>query len=382
MKKYLLFFVSLPVLFAACAGSSKDSDAAERAKADAARARANAAYSTLDASTESSQVAPVQTQKTAPNVQGLKTVQGNMLMALQNEYCKAENEFRGIGVADNLQAAKLAAQKDIGSQIQSSVTAETRSVTSGNTDASGKMTHAESISQNIRLNTHLENAQDAKVVSVLYNGNEYGVVACMTMANAAKPFLIDFKVLQDSLNLAVQTFEHQVHPVEKQQNYERALDLFLRYKVVKNFLNSLDNAAGYDASAETSFATMQQAYVKFRSEYAIHFNANESPYLNAVFAAIAKLAKIQKSECSAGLCLNAEISEPACKEGSLGISCSVNVSLSGASASGETFFNLQASVKGAGRYEEAEALEKLQKNLLNGDWAAPWKPELDKWNLK
>ena len=80
------------------------------------------------------------------------------------------------------------------------------------------------------------------------------------------------------------------------------------------------------------------------------------------------------------LILNA--SPVSCVEKSLGLSCSENLNLIGSSCEGEMYFNINATVKGSGRYDKNEAIERLNQNISNGYWFESWSDELNKWRLE
>lgn len=375
MNKILLPCAILCAMLMACAGSSNDSNDAEKA-----RAHANAGYKDLNSEAQVQQNAPEAEQKVVPA--NVKMVQGSILPALAMELCPEASNLRGVGIAMSEQEAKLLAQKDIASQIQSSVTAEIRSVAKQAVSVDGNSFYEESQSRDVVLNSHLENAADARAVSTLYNGNEFGILACMSREDAAKPFVLDYEILRDSLLLTTSVFEKILHPVEKQGSYENSLELYLRYKAVLNVLKTLEVKVDSISKADSAFAWMQAAYSTFRSEYKLYFVADENEFANAAFSQMSKKYPLQRSACESGLCLNFDVTEPRCKEGGLGVSCAVDLSLRGSSVAGEEFFRLQAVVKGNGRYEQSEAIEALQKNLNAAAWLDAWKTELDKWNLK
>ena len=107
-----------------------------------------------------------------------------------------------------------------------------------------------------------------------------------------------------------------------------------------------------------------------------------APQRRLVFERISSRYPVRMAECSNGLMLKLQVSPIDCIEKSLGLSCSANLTLSGSNCEGESYFNINAKVKGSGRYESNETIERLNENISSGDWFGDWIPELDKWRLE
>ena len=366
----------------ACAGSENSSE-------NAARARAQSGYQALDAEmTDSQAVAENQnsSSKASNDTSGIvqSSSQEPLVVQLSKISCPEPTSFRGLGVSNSREEAVLLAQKDIAQQIQSSVKAVTLSRKTENVDALGHDSLSSKYDSKITAQAELSNAQDVKVQSTVIQGKNFGVVSCMSRTDAAKPFFASYKTLGDSMLLESATFASESHPLRKHEIYKRAFELSSRYFVVKSILEGINpNAVSSEAqSFDEAYGTMQNAYNEFRSKYSIFYKADgESRFANSLFTRISSAYSVKQSDCESGLLLVAKIDSPSCKDGGFGVNCSVTMNLTGSSCNAEPYFNLTVQVKGNGRYDENEAFERLEKNIVNGDWFAEWRKELDKWLL-
>lgn len=370
-------------MFLACAGSEN------KESAESARSRAHEGYAALDESVASqTSVAPA----SETNTSGFITANNEepLIVQLSRQACQTADDLRGMGVAQTPQEALVLAQKDIASQIQSSIKAAEQSSKSQNVDVFGNEVVEASYQVKTSVLTELSNAQDAKPSATLVQGQNFGVVACMNRAAAAKPFLNEYLSLQDSIILEVAAFLSHVQPLQKKESYKRAEALFARLLSAKNVLESLNISipagsadAGDQTDAMSAYSFMQKSYKEFLSTHTLYYRfEGESAHRNLLFTRISSSISLKEAVCETGLQLVAKISEPICREGSLGINCSAELNLTGSSCSGESYFNLNANVKGNGRYDEAEAMDRLGKNIAEGDWFMEWQKELEKWHLK
>lgn len=311
-----------------------------------------------------------------------------LTVQLSRKVCPSASDFRGTGVAETPQAALLIAQKEIAAQISSSIESKSVMAKSQEVDALGNEIIEESYKQKTKLSTTLSNAQDAKSVETLVQGQQFGVLACMSQSDAAKPYLATYAPLKDSVMLLTAMYGQADHPLNKATAFNAARDVFTRLLSVRHIIlglgispDELDKDKMVDPAH--AFTATQQAYKDFRAGYGLHYKAEtESNLYDLLFTRMSAAYNIKQSECESGLMLVAKIADPSCKEGSLGITCNTTISLTGSSCSGEPYFSLSAQVKGNGRYDEAEAMDKISKNIANGDWFTEWQKDLDKWSLK
>jgi hypothetical protein len=377
MKSLKLLLCGGLVSLLGCAGS--EPVAKRSVDADAVRAKSSQAFGELDAGV-------VQKKSEATAIpQATVDSRASLTEMLQSYACPNSDDLRGEGFADDASAALALAQKDIASKIQSVVVAKTEQTRLSNVDASGKETIESSFNVNTEVYTRLQNAQDAKPIATLTAGGMYGVAACMSRTDAAKPFIRELDVTQDSLALALKIFEEQKHPVIKNNAFKAAKDMYERTISLDALLNGLGVAS--QDKPKAAFGSAQQKYNEFRAQYAFYYqvgnvDASVLPFRRAVFERLSGKYPVRAAECVNGLLLNLDVSPVECTEGSLGISCAVQLYLNGSNCDGESYFGLQAKVKGAGRYDVNEAKNRLNENISRGDWFNEWIPELDKWRLE
>ena len=384
MKSLKLLICGGLVSLFGCAGSDSTAKYNVDANADDARVRAAQAYDEMEPaqSTVSSTKSDVQV---ASNVAS-QTLASNASLSesLQSYACPNADDLRGTGIADDANAALLIAQKDIAAKIQSVVIAKTEQTRQSNVDAAGNETLTSSFEAKTQVITRLQNAQDAKPIASLNVGGKYGVVACMQRSDAAKPFVKEASLLQDSVMLAIKTFEEQKHPIVKNDAFKKARKLYVRSLAVEDVLSGLGVNA--DNNVKAAFESAQQNYNEFRSQFAFYYQEDaadaSAEQRRSVFERISAKYPVRAAECSNGLLLKLNVSPANCVEKSLGLSCSATLTLNGSSCDGETYFSLNATVNGNGRYDKNEAIERLNQNISKGYWFESWSDELNKWRLE
>lgn len=381
-----LFCGGLISLFG-CAGSDYTANNKVNVGADEARARAAQAYDEMEpVPSSSSQKSEAQGVASKVVLQTSSVSNVSLSEQLQSYACPNVDDLRGIGIADDAGAALLMAQKDIAAKIQSVVVAQTEQTRQSNVDAAGNETLASSFEAKTKVITRLQNAQDAKAVASLNVGGKNGVVACMQRSDAARPFVKESSLLQDSVALAIKTFEEQKHPIVKNKAFKNAREVYVRLLAVEDVLHGLGVKSEKDI--KPVFDAAQQKYNDFRSRYAFYYQeengADESAeQRRSVFERISAKYPVRAAECSeGGLLLKLNVSPAQCIEKSLGLSCTATLTLNGSSCDGESYFSVNGKVKGNGRYDKSEALERLNQNISNGDWFNDWAKELNKWRLE
>ena len=380
MKFLKILFYGGIVSFLGCAGSEST---ARHSDADEIRARAELAYSELDnvALSSSSSIS----QDAEQPLQTVVDSRFSLVELLQSSTCP-DDDLRGVGIAGDASTALVLAQKDIAVQIQSVVVARIEDVRRSDVDANGNELVQSSYEAKTQVLARLQNAQDAKPIATLNSGDKFGVVACMRRADAARPFIQEFNLLQDSLKLAVKLFEEQKHPLVKNDAFRTAQDAFVRLTDIGSVIKGI--GAEFDDQSKSMFDSLQQKYSVFRSQYAFYYqladgkDALVSQLHRSTFERISERYPVRTVQCANGLLLKLDISPVECSEGSLGINCVSDLYLSGSNCEGEPYFSLQAKVKGAGRYDTKEAKKRLRENVSKGAWFKEWVIELDKWRLK
>ena len=379
MKTLKLLYCGCLVSLLGCAGSEP---VAKNSNADEIRAKAEMAYSGMEAGETSLNSQNANVQNTPQTV----VESGVPLMEmLHSNACPNADDLRGQGIADNASSALTIAQKDIAAQIQSVVVAKTEESRHSNVDVAGNETLRSSFESKTQVITTLQNAQDAKPIITLTQAGKFGVVACMQRSDAAKPFIREANLLQDSVTLALKIFEEQKHPIIKNNAFKAARDMYVQTLSIVSVLEGL--GFNQENRVKASFEAEQQKYNDFRSQYAFYYQMDESdasvlPQRRAVFERISAKYPVRASACSKGLLLKLDVSPEVCKDGSLGVSCTADLNLSGSNCEGEPYFSVHAKVKGSGRYDVNEAKERLNANIANGDWFNEWTSELDKWRLE
>ena len=381
MKTLKLLYCGCLVSLLGCAGSEP---VAKKSNADEIRARAEKAYSEMDAG-ETSQNSNSQNANVQNTPQPVVESGVPLMEMLHSNACPNADDLRGQGIADNASSALTIAQKEIAAQIQSVVVAKTEESRRSNVDVAGNETLQSSFESSTQVITKLQNAQDAKPVITLTQAGKYGVVACMQKSDAAKPFIRELGVLQDSVTLALKIFEEQKHPIIKNNAFVAARDMYVRTLSIVSVLEGL--GFNQENKVKASFDAEQQKYNDFRSQYAFYYKMDESdaavlPQRRAVFERISAKYPVRAAACSNGLLLKLDVASTSCSEGSLGVSCTADLNLSGSNCEGEPYFSVRAKVKGSGRYDVNEAKERLNANISNGDWFNDWTSELDKWRLQ
>ena len=218
------------------------------------------------------------------------------------------------------------------------------------------------------------------------------------------------------------TIQHnEIH--RKQGKQDSSGNQFAKMQAVEHILAGLGFADTSSAALNREFEQVKTGYAQFRAGFAMYFetmipaaaqtatpaavqadsaaaSADAQPAADSatpvaalalsesvvrqqqlLFERVSKNYTVRSGECNGGIKLKPSISETACAEGSLGVSCTVDISLQGESCEGNAYFSLSAKVKGTGRYDEAEAKERLNKNILEGAWFEDWTKELNKWKL-
>ncbi len=289
--------------------------------------------------------------------------------------------LQGLGMAGDYGQALNAAVSQIAVQIQSSVKSVNYSKKTSDIAADGTEQITENFQTKSQVSAEIRNSQDVRVNQTIARDGIVGIVACMDRNDAAKPFRMDYQSARDQLVSAMAILSMTNHPLEKFTNYDNMVRAYDRYHESVSVLQSLGQTDGF-GDIENDYRKAIEAYNEFRSNYKIYMDgAIETDEGRFVFSEISKTIKLQSltDSCVSGVVLELEISDPKCKEGGLGVSCSEVIALNGKSCSGESFFTLGGSFKGVGRRDEAEARERLLSGLAKNDFMAEWLKEINRW---
>jgi len=349
--------------FVSCAEAPKKSN-------DEIRAKAAAGYEELDRA-----VGEEQPAVTRPVVE-------------QSATCPEGDYLKGEGLAASADQAALQARQNIAAQIQAKIVSSANYQKASSVDSSGKENLTSNYETQSKIYTKLENAQDAKIVYSGKYGNGYKAVACMSRADAEKPFLKAAVDQKDSLAIFTAALKETSHPLRIKELFKSAQQANTRYLEAAGFLNQPE----MDKQVADLYASALSVYKDFGAHFEFYFansagpdavaNGEKNEIEKAFFARLSQSYKVTAGQCQQGLLLSLNVSDIKCADGSLGVNCSTTLYLSGTSCSGEEFFKLDASIKGTGKYSENEAKERLTNIIGTGDWFINWKTELDKWSMK
>lgn len=296
-----------------------------------------------------------------------------------------DGNLRGSGVAGDYDHALESAVNQIAVQIQSTVTSTSTSQVGSDVSAEGKESITSSYERTSQVSATIKNRQDVHVLQTIARDGVVGVVACMDKNDAAKPYREDYQSARDALVSSMAVLEMTNHPLEKFANYDKMTAAYSRYRNSALVLQSL-GATDNQTEIEENYKKALEGYKEFKSRYHIYFEGSlEAEEGSKIFQELSKkvfLQTVLDSACEIGLVLSLELSDPKCKEGGLGITCTEVVALNGSSCKGETYFTLGATLKGVGRFDEEEAKTKLVGSIEKGDLLADWWKELDRWILK
>ena len=291
-------------------------------------------------------------------------------------------EMQGVGISNNYNGALDMAVSQIASQIQSSIRANNVSVVRSEMQGVDENITS-TFESNVSTMTELKNRQDVHVNRTIPRGDTVGIVACMSRADAAKPYLSERQKIRDDFVSAAAVLQMTRHPQEKIRNHEKLVNAYSNYKSLSQVLGSL-GVQEETASLDSDYVKLNDEFNAYRGRYGFYYGGLlESEMENAIFGDLSKNFRISKQdECEEGVMLHIDVAEPKCKIGGLGISCSQLVALTGSSCSGETYFTLGGTLKGIGRMSEEEALARLHSNYGKNDFVNEWVKELEKWQIK
>ncbi|MCF0222708.1 MAG: hypothetical protein HUK20_00420 [Fibrobacter sp.] len=368
------FALACSFLLWACASSNTATAGGNVSGNDGVRARADSSYDELD-----EQYTATTDSKSMPKASVAEVEKSKS--ALKKFSCPEGAYLRGEAFDRSEASALQLAQKNIANQIQSSIISVSSQFKSHVEDEAGREQIQSGFEVTSKVVSQLENAQDARKVGAVEVGDKVGVVACMAVEDAMKPFNLQFANLRDSLTLMAETFNQTDHPMKKMGAYKVGREVYFRLVAVRNVLESFKYPV--DVQPEQTYRELNEAFRLFKSHYNIYFNGEKDGDLEqALFGRLSQNYNLVAGECDGGLVLSVETSEPECKDGNLGTVCQLTLTLKGASCGGVSYFVLKSPVKGVGRYGKSDAMERVVQNVSKGDWFNAWSEELNKWNVK
>lgn len=299
-----------------------------------------------------------------------------------NKYsCPDPSDLRGEGFGPSQDVALQMAQRQIANRVQSTVESNSSLKRVQSENEEGKESVTSSYEVDSKVYSRLENAQAARQVGMEELEGGVGVVACMSLDNAMGPFVQQYNLLQDSILLKSAEYEGTEHPLKKMETFRDAQNAFIRMQSSGNVLESFRYP--HEDRGEKSFASLTEKYRQFKSRYAFYYDPSNGGERDvAIFARISQQYRVVAGQCQGGVLLSVNTTEPDCKDGSFGTTCSSMLTLTGTSCYGDTYFVQKTVVKGTGKYGKDEAVGRLVQNIADGEWFALWTKVLDQWNVK
>jgi len=298
--------------------------------------------------------------------------------ALDAVSCASADDFRGTGIASNeneaiAQARSNMAQEHFVEKLRSSL-----DISGQNIDGVASTSTNTSIIQNAKL----MNPSDAKLHYSKRQGEQTGVVVCLSKADAAKGFIERLRQAADSLEMVSSSMLSTEHPKQKNVAWQKTQILNNDFIRIQYLLEGWGIKSPY-AAGET-YAKARENYNDYCKNMKVFWQDTGNECSNAVFAALSKKIKIEKSQCiGSGLNMKFNCLEK-CKNSSYGTECSFEPSLSIESCGGQSYslLKLQMPIAGVDVGSESKAREKLANNLPKAAFLAEWEKEIMEWTPK
>jgi len=294
--------------------------------------------------------------------------------SLEAVSCTNSDDFRGAAIGSNeneaiAQARSNMAQEHFVEKLKSSVDIGGRNI-----DGVASTSTYTSISQNAKL----MNPSDAKLHYSKRQGEQTGVVVCLTRVDAAKGFIERERQAADSLEMVSVAILSTEHPKHKNEAWQKMQTLYSDFVRIQNLLEGWGVKNPY--SANEVYAKAKENYKDYCQSLKVFWQDNGNECSNAVFAALSKRIKIEKSECSGGLNLSFNCLEK-CKNSAYGVGCAYEPSLSIELCGGERYSMLKTKepVTGTDVGHETKARERLAENLTNAVFLKEWEKEIKEW---
>lgn len=299
--------------------------------------------------------------------------------------CPASSDLRGEGFGASSDEALQMAQRQIANRIQSTVESSSNMKRVQTEDANGAEKVSSSYEVNSQVYSRLENAQAARQIGMIDTDGGVGVVACMSVEDAMKPYRDQYIGNGVHMVLKASTFDVSKHPLEKLAAYDSAKVSYAGLTAARNVMDifhySYQNENG--VNVDSIYNALTENYRQFKSQYAFYYDpTNGGEREVAVFARISQQYRVVAGQCQGGVLLSVEANDGGCKDGSFGTSCTSMLTLTGSSCFGDVYFAQKTMVKGTGKYGKEEAEERLMQNISSGEWFTLWTKVLDQWNLK
>jgi hypothetical protein len=290
--------------------------------------------------------------------------------------CANADDFRGIGIGSNendalAQARSNMAQEHFVEKLKSSVDI-------GGQNINGVASTNTYI--NIKQNAKLLNPSDAKLHYSKRQGEQTGVVACMTKADAAKSYVNMQSQLLDSLEFIAANELKATYPKQKSDARVNANTLWSKMLANHELLKSW-KIEGDITRAKDIHDAVEDDYKDYCGAAKLHWNTEkETIYSELAFSKLSGSIKIEKSPCvGRGVSLAYKGSELECSV-EFGLNtCFYAQSLSIRACDGTEYLQLKNDAMGAHQKPEF-ALDKLQNNFKSVEFWNQWIQEIKQWS--
>lgn len=307
-------------------------------------------------------------------------------ISLNNFVCPDNQSYiRGEGVGNSADEALVLAQRQIANRIQSTVESSSNLKRVQSEDDKGREAVSSSYEVNSLVYSRLENAQAARQVGKVEADGRVGVVACMSIEHAMAPFRNDY--IGGSVDVITKgaIFENEKHPLTRLAAFDSAKVSYAKMVAAREVMDMFHYKTyeNNTVNVDSIYKNLVEVYRDFRSHYAFYYNAgNGGEGERAIFGRLSQKYHVVAGECQGGVLLAVNATEPDCKDGSFGTTCSSMLTLTGSSCGGESYFVQKTMVKGTGKYGRDEAIGRLVQNIADGEWFTLWTKVLDQWNVK
>jgi hypothetical protein len=296
--------------------------------------------------------------------------------ALDAVPCANADDFRGTSIGSNENEAIAGARSNMAQEHFVEKLRTSVDIGGQNIDGVASTSTRTSISQNAKL----MNPSDAKLFYSKRQGEQTGVVVCMTRADAAKGFIERQRQVSDSLEIISTAMLNTEHPKHKNEAWQKIQVLYNDFVRIQYLLEGWGVKSPY--SANETYLKTKENYRNYCQSMKVFWQDAGNECSNVVFAALSQKIKMEKSDCTGGLNMKLNCQEK-CKNSSYGIECIYDPSLSIESCGGESYSLLKTGTPATGiDISNVKAREKLADNLPKAAFLSEWEKEIKEWAPK
>jgi len=321
------------------------------------------------------QTAPVD----APTAGSANSCSMCMTASLEHITCGA-GELRGVGIGKTIEEAFNQASTDISRQINSSIKFQSERVRE-QLMSEGKESLKSVWNDQFMLTTELRNAQDIKRKDIKHfvEQEQVGVVACMSYADAAKPYKQSQASDLDSIEFTTLSGLKATHPKQKNEARQRVNRLWARMLANQELLKGWGLES--DISQAKDFReAVEENYIGYCQTAKLHWSQEvENSYSAMAFSKFSQELKIERSSCrGSGILLVYKNAEPVCEFQGIN-KCAIQPVLSIAACNGTEYMSLPGTRIETIHSKKEVALEKLQSRIRDERFWNNWVYEIKQW---